>query len=141
MLKLRLGATLALAGAIMLVGCQPGQIRQAAEEPTEQIVYDPAIGQETLVHDGLVYQTVGEPLEGDESDLVAVGTAEGYVLYQLPGGGAGEPGRNLLFIKTKDGRFQALQAIANAPTEQPQQQQPQRTPDQGMPGDMPHDMP
>jgi len=145
MRKLRLGAILALASATMLVGCQPAQVRQAADEPSQQVAYDPALGQETLVHDGLVYQTVGEPMEGDESDLVAIGTSEGYVLYQLPGGGAGEAGRNLLFIKTKDGRFQALQAIGTAPGQPPQQQdqqqQQQPSPEEGMPGDMPQDMP
>ncbi len=142
MRKLRLGAILALASATMLVGCHPAQVRQASEEQSQQIAYNPALGQETLVHDGIVYQTVGEPMEGNESDLVAVGTSEGYVLYQLPGGGAGGAGRNLLFIKTTDGRFQALQAIGTAPgqPQQPQQQQPQQ-PDEGMDQSMPHDMP
>ena len=103
MLKLRLGAVLALTSMTLLVACHRGEVRQA-EEPSTQVAYDPALGQQTLVHDGLIYQTVGQPLEGDESDLVAVGTAEGFVLYQLPGGGAGTAGRNLLFIRTKDGR-------------------------------------
>lgn len=135
MRKRCIGAFLALAGALALAGCHPAQVRQAADEPTQQVAYDPALGQETLVHDGLIYQTVGEPLEGDESDLVAVGTAEGYVIYQLPGGGAGEAGRNLIFIKTTDGRFQALQAIGTAPGQmQPPQEQHD---DQGKPHDMP----
>lgn len=135
MLKLRLGALLALTSMSLLVGCHHGQVRQAEERST-QIAYDPALGQETLIHDGLIYQTVGQPLEGDVSDLVAVGTAEGYVLYQLPGGGAGTAGRNLLFIRTTDGRFQALQPIGSVPM---QRQQP--APDEGMPDDMNRDMP
>jgi|GEM_PF-1885430 len=137
MLKLRLGALLALTSMSLLVACHPGQVRQA-EERSSQIAYDPALGQETLVHDGLIYQTVGQPLEGDESDLVAVGTAEGYVLYQLPGGGAGTAGRNLLFIRTTDGRFQALQPIGST---QMQEQPQQPAPDEGMPDDMNRDMP
>lgn len=137
MLKLRLGALLALTSMSLLVACHPGQVRQAEERPS-QVAYDPAVGQETLIHDGLIYQTVGQPLEGDVSDLVAVGTAEGYVLYQLPGGGAGTAGRNLLFIRTTDGRFQALQPIGSVPMQQ-QQQQP--APDEGMPDDMNRDMP
>lgn len=137
MRKLRLGALLALASMTMLVGCQPGQVRQAQEKPA-QVAYDPALGQETIVHNGIVYQTVGEPMEGDESDLVAVGTAEGFVLYQLPGGGAGTSGRNLLFIRTTDGRFQALQAIGSIPQQSPQQQPGTQ---EGMPDSMPHDMP
>jgi hypothetical protein len=136
MINLRLGAILALTSLTMLVGCQPGQVRQASEEPTQQVAYDPALGQETIIHDGLVYQTVGEPMEGDVSDLVAIGTAEGYVLYQLPGGGAGRGGQNLLFIQTKDGRFQALQPIGSVPGQQ-QQQQRQPMPDDGMQHDMP----
>jgi len=117
----------------MLAGCQPSQVRQA-EERSAQVAFDPALGQETIVHNGIIYQTVGEPMEGDESNLVAVGTSEGYVLYQLPGGGAGLGGRNLLFIRTTDGRFQALQPVANAPA--------QRTmPEEGQEPSMPHDMP
>ena len=138
MLKIRLGVLLALTSMSLLVGCHQGQVRQAEERPS-QVAYDPALGQETLVHDGLIYQTIGQPLEGDESDLVAVGTAEGYVLYQLPGGGAGEAGRNLLFIRTTDGRFQALRAIGTAPMQQQQQQQ--STPDENMPDNMDRDMP
>lgn len=124
MLKKSLGVLLALASMSMLAACHHGQVRQA-EERSHQVAYDPALGQQTLVYDGIIYQTVGQPLEGSESDLVAVGTSEGYVLYQLPGGGAGQPGRNLIFIRTVDGRFQALQPIASAPMprQQPQQQQ------------------
>lgn len=137
MLKMRLGAILALTSLTLLAGCHSGQVRQASEQPTQQVAYDPALGQETLIHDGLVYQTIGEPMEGDVSDLVAVGTAEGYVLYQLPGGGAGQGGQNLLFIQTKDGRFQALQPIGNIPNQQQQQRQ-QNMPDDSM---QQHDMP
>lgn len=123
MLKLRHGAIIALASATMLVGCHRGQVQQAEAPAKQQVVYDPALGQETIIHEGLVYQTIGQPMEGDESDLVAVGTAEGYVLYQLPGGGAGQPGRNLIFIKTVDNRFQALHPIGNAPMQRQQQRQ------------------
>lgn len=112
----RFGALLGLAGMLMVAGCHSGQVRQA-DEPSSQLAYDPAMGGEILIHNGIVYQTVGEPMEGDMADLQAVGTSEGYVLYQLPGGGAGEGGRNLLFIRTVDGRFQALQAIGTAPME------------------------
>jgi len=132
MLKLRLGAVLALTSVFLLVGCHRGQVKQA-EEPSTQVAYDPALGQQTLVHDGIIYQSVGQPLEGDVSDLVAVGTAEGYVLYQLPGGGAGTAGRNLLFIRTKDGKFQALRPIGSVPMQQ--QQAPGMN--ENMPG---HDM-
>lgn len=117
----RFGALLGLAGMLMVAGCQSGQVRQA-DEPSRQLAYDPAMGGEILIHNGIVYQTVGEPMESDMNDLQAVGTAEGYVLYQLPGGGAGEGGRNLIFIRTVDGRFQALQAIGTAPMERPTQQ-------------------
>jgi hypothetical protein len=117
MRKLRLGAILTLASLTMLAGCHSGQVRQAEERPA-QVVYDPDLGQETLVHDGIIYQTIGEPMEGSVSDLVAIGTAEGYVLYQLPGGGAGESGRSLLFIQAKDGKFQALRAIGATPMQE-----------------------
>lgn len=138
MRKLRFGALLGLASMMLLVGCQPGQVRQAEDQAT-QVAYDPALGGEILVHDGLVYQTVGEPMEGDENDLQAVGTSEGYVLYQLPGGGAGEGGQNLIFIRTTDGRFQALQAIGTAPMQrmQDQQQQPS-APGEGAEEEAPH---
>lgn len=133
MLKLRLGAILTLASMTMLVGCHSGQVRQA-NEPSAAVAYDPAIGQETLVHEGIIYQTVGQPMEGSQSDLVAVGMEEGYVLYQLAGGGAGTADRNLLFIQTKDGKFQALQAIGRMEMqEEPQQQQQPQMPDEHMP--------
>lgn len=132
MRKLRLGAAFALAG-VLLVGCHPGQVRQAEEQKAHQVAYDPTLGQQTLVYDGLIYQTVGQPMEGDVSDLVAVGTSEGFVLYQLPGGGAGGAARNLLFIRTVDGRFQALQPIGSMPMQR--QQEPR--PDEGMDHSMP----
>lgn len=133
MVKLRFGAVLTLAAVSMLVGCHSGQVRQA-QEPSSQVAYDPALGVQTLEHNGIIYQTVGQPMEGSESDLVAVGMAEGFVLYQLAGGGAGTAERNLLFIQTKDGKFQALQAIGSTdmPHERQQQQAP-TMPDEHMP--------
>lgn len=132
MRKLHLGAVLALAG-IMLVGCHHGQVRQAEEQKPHQVAYDPSLGQQTLVYEGMIYQTVGQPMEGKESDLVAVGTSEGFVLYQLPGGGAGGAARNLLFIRTVDGRFQALRPIASVPMQRQQQPAPNEGMDHSMP--------
>lgn len=96
---------LALAGLLM-TGCA------AMRGQTEEIVYEPGMGAETVAFNNGIYQTRGEALPLRQDQLTEVGTAEGYTLFRLSGGGAGgAPQGDILYIKTKENRYQALVRI------------------------------
>lgn len=90
--------------SLSLVGC-------AAWMGGREVAYDPASGTQTLAFQEGIYQTRGEALPLRSDQVQKVGTAEGLELYQLKGGGGGTRSTDILYVKTKDGRFQPMMRI------------------------------
>lgn len=100
-LSLMLGLSLStgLAGCAALMGGKEGPK-----------IYDQATGPQTIAFDNKLYQTRGEPMPLKDDQVIKVGMAEGFELYQLKGGGGGMTSATVdqVYIKTADGRYQAL---------------------------------
>lgn len=90
--------------SILATGCSAMMQSRASEQ-----AYNPSTGTQTIAFNNGIYQSRGEALPLKDDQLAVVGTAEGYNLYRLKGGGAGgTPQADMLYIKTTDGRYQAL---------------------------------
>ncbi|HEY9856258.1 MAG TPA: hypothetical protein V6D05_11000 [Stenomitos sp.] len=101
-----LALVVAMSGLVM-TGCAAMRGQKATE-----VVYESSLGPETIAYNNGIYQTRGEALPLRQDQLSEVGQAEGYKLYRLSGGGAGgAPQGDILYIKTADGRYQALVRI------------------------------
>lgn len=91
---------------LLMTGCA------AMRGQADEVVYEPSMGSETVAFNNGIYQTRGEALPLRQDQLTEVGTAEGYTLFRLSGGGAGgAPQGDILYIKTKENRYQALVRI------------------------------
>lgn len=105
MRKALLSVMLGLSLSTGLVGCA-ALMQGKAEGPK---TYDQATGAQTIAFDNKLYQTRGEPLPLKEDQLIKVGMAEGFELYQLKGGGGGTIASvDQIYIKTAENRYQAL---------------------------------
>lgn len=100
-------ALMAGLSGVLMTGCAAMRGEKATE-----VVYEPAMGPQTVAFNNGIYQTRGEALPLRQDQLTEVGTAEGFKLFRLSGGGAGgAPQGDIIYIKTANNRYQALVRI------------------------------